>query len=150
MNLNMDYWTDIFPAIDAAEEKLAEAGDRMDRLPKAVRVLLLVHGAQSALDNGGYANFFGSDWPDKPPYTDFVSAYTAIGCRKQAADMRRVIKTFPFPDAHLQKKKREAYIKKNYDKRAFAVRGWGDALCGDEEVWEKLAAYFEKHVRDFH
>ena len=145
----MDFWTDILPAVEAAEDKLASVGDSMDQLPKSVRTFLLVNGAQGVMDNGGYAYFFGCNWPDTPPYSEFVSAYEAIGCKRQAADLRRVAESFPFPDPHLNEKKRKAFIKANYDKKAFCVRGWGNALCGDKDVWEKLAKYFKKHSKDF-
>src|SRR4051812_22438859 len=116
----MDFWTDIMPAIDAAEDKLASVGDDMSLLPETVRVFLLVNGAQGVIDNGGYRYFFGQDWPGTPPYEDFISAYEAIGCRQQAADLRRVIATFPFSDPHLCKEKRQAFIDAHYDKSTFA------------------------------
>jgi hypothetical protein len=145
----MDFWTEIMPAVEAAEGKLASVGDDASLLPESVRVFLVVNGAQGVIDNGGYAFFFGQDWPNTPPYEDFISAYEAIGCSQQAADLRRVVATFPFSDPQLHREKRRAYIDQHYDADAYAVRGWGNALCGDKEVWEKLAKYHERHEDDF-
>ena len=129
--------------------KAIETENDIHLLPKPVRTFLLVYSAQGVIDNGGYAYFFGSDWPDKPPYEYFYEAYNEIGCTHQAEDIQRVISTFPFIDPHLKMDERKKYIKENYDDEAFEVSGWGDALCGDQEVWAKLAAYYKKHENDF-
>jgi len=145
----MDFWTDIMPAVEAAENKLAAVDEDMSRLPEAVQVFLLVNGAQGVIDNGGYSFFFGQDWPDNPAYEDFVRAYETVGCVEQAADLRRVAATFPFPDPHLHLEKRRAFIDARYDKSAFCVPEWGNSLCGDKEVWERLARYYELHEEEF-
>jgi len=126
----------------------AASGD-MTHLPEPVRIFLLVNGAQGVIDNGGYKYFFGADWPDNPPYEEFISAYEAIGCKSQAVDLRRVLATFPFAKPELHKDQRKAFIDENYDSEAYSVRGWGDALCGDKEVWRKLANYYEAHKAVF-
>jgi hypothetical protein len=145
----MDYFEDIFPLAGAAEDKLAAADEDMSRLPESVRVFLLVHGAQGVIDNGGYRYFFESDWPNTPPYEVFASAYETIGCVEQAADLRRVVATFPFPDPHLDSDKRQAFIDEHYDEDECEVRGWGEAICGDDVIWKKLAGYAKQHVHDF-
>ena len=145
----MDYFEDVYPFADAAEDKLAEVDDDMSRLHESVRIFLLVHGAQGVIDNGGYRYFFEADWPNTPPYEVFASAYEMIGCAKQAADLRRIVTTFPFADPHLHSKKRQAFIDTRYDKKKFCVPEWGNALCGDEDVWKKLAKYGKKHKKDF-
>ena len=94
----MDFWTDIWPATLSAQQMLTGVGDDMSRLPESVRIFLLVNGAQGVIDNGGYNYFFEEDWPGSPPYEDFVDAYEAIGCIRQAADLRRVVATFPFSE----------------------------------------------------
>ena len=37
----------------------------------------------------------------------------------------------------------------NYDPEELEVKGWGDDLCGDEVVWEKLEEYYLKNRRNF-
>ncbi len=117
------------------------AGGDLTKLSEPVRTFLIVNGAQGVIDNGGYRYFFDADWPGNPPYEVFAAAYETIGCWKQATDLRRVVATFPFPDPHLHKEGRCQFIEENYDQDSFSVRGWGDELCGDDEVWKKLAAY---------
>jgi hypothetical protein len=145
----MDYWTDILPASLSAQQMLTSVSDDMGRLPDSVRIFLLVHGAQGVIDNGGYKYFFEADWPGNPPYEHFSEAYEAIGCISQAADLRRVAGTFPFQDAHLRKDERKAFIDARYDEKTHCVPEWGDALCGDTEVFEKLALHIALHRKDF-
>jgi len=132
-----------------AQRMLSEVNDDISRLPEPVQIFLNVNGAQGVIDNGGFNFFFEADWPGNPRYEDFVAAYEAIGCWKQAAELRRVVETFPFPDPHLHKEKRNEYIEANYDPDEMHVRGWGDELCGDDEVWKKLAAYYDWHKPHF-
>jgi hypothetical protein len=145
----MDFWTDIWPATLAAQQMLTSVGDDMSRLPESVRIFLLVNGAQGVIDNGGYKYLFGQDWPGNPPYENFAVAYEAIGCIRQAADLRRVAASFPFSEPHLHKDERKAFIDARYDKSTYCVPEWGDALCGDKEVWEKLATFYFMCRKDF-
>ena len=129
--------------------KTMNAENEIDLLPRSVRTFLLVHAAQGVIDNGGYSYFFGPDWPNQLPYEEFAEAYDEIGCTNQAMDIRRIISSFPFSDPHLQSDKRANYIHDNYDGEALEVRKWGDALCGDKKVWEKLSVFYKKHENDF-
>ena len=128
---------------------LTSVDDDMSRLPESVRIFLLVDGAQGVIDNGGYRYFFEADWPGNPPYEDFADAYEAIGCIRQAADLRRVVATFPFSEPHLHKDERNAFIEVRYDKHTYCVPEWGNTLCGDKEVYEKLAMHIAIHRKDF-
>ncbi len=119
--------------------------EQIDTLPPVIQNFLLVVSAQGVIDNGGYRYFFGADWPGNPPYSKFIGAYQAIGCEEQAKELERVVGTFPFRDPHLHKGKRKWFMRTNYDQEKFEVRGWGDKLCGDETVWEKLALYCDRY-----
>ena len=145
----MDFWTDIWPATLSAQQMLTSVGDDMSRLSESVRIFLLVNGAQGVIDNGGYNYFFEEDWPGNPPYEDFADAYEAIGCIRQAADLRRVAASFPFSEPHLHKDERRAFIEARYDKSTYCVPEWGNTLCGDKEVFEKLAMHVAMHRKDF-
>ncbi|NJD06326.1 MAG: DUF4375 domain-containing protein [Methylococcaceae bacterium] len=145
----MTEYDPIHIAFEKARNLLEGANENLDALPKAVATFLLVHGAQGTIDNGGFRYFFGSDWPDNPPYSRFVEAYRIIGCETQAKELDRIVHTFPFDNPHLCKDKRNEFIAKYYDKTSYEVSGWGDALCGDEDVWKKLAIYFEENALDF-
>jgi hypothetical protein len=139
----------IFTAYLGALNKMEDVDNDLNRLSPAVRTFFLVHAAQGTMDNGGYRYFFTEDWPGTPPYQVFISAYETIGCRKQAAELERVVNTFPFPDPHLHKDQREAFIDSNYDKVKFCVPVWGNALRDDNEVWDRLAKYYRKHEAEF-
>jgi hypothetical protein len=144
----MDYWADIHPAVEVAEDMLASADG--DRLPEAVQVFLLVHGAQVAIDNGGFAFFFEADWPGTPPYDDFIGAYETIECIEQAAALRRIVATFPFSEPHLHKDKRQEFMDARYDKSAFGIAEWNrEILYFGKEVWENVAKYYKMHADDF-
>lgn len=145
-----DYWKDIFPAAGTAEAMLEAVDEDMCRLPETVQVFLRVHGAQGVIDNGGFAYFFGEDWPGSPPYDEFIAAYGAIGCVEQAAALRRIVATFPFPDPHLHKEKRNEFIKARFDEKVYGVPEWEKTIRAfGQEVWEKLAEYRRKHWWDF-
>ncbi len=142
--------TDILSAgFDKAERLLKKARGNMDSIPTSAANLLIIFSAQGVIDNGGYRYFFESDWPKQPPYSRFIEAYSAIGCEKQAADLARVVSTFPFDEPHLNAEKRNQFMDANYDEDECIVNGWGDMLCGDEEVWSKLEAYYLKNKKDF-
>ena len=127
------------------EEQYGHIEGSLDSLPQVVANFLRIHAAQGVIDNGGYPHFFDSDWPGHPPYSRFIEAYLAIGCEEQAREIERVIATFPFDNPHLHEDDRKKYMGENYDDEKDEVRGWGDALCGDKRVWEKLADYCIEH-----
>ena len=136
-------------AFEQATIKLKKVDDHIDDLPRSVANFLIVYSAQGVIDNGGYRYFFGADWPNNPPYSKFVGAYSAIGCVKQSHDMDRVVSTFPFENPHLSESKRIKFIEANYDEDEFEVKGWGEMLCGDNDVWEKLESYYLENIKDF-
>jgi hypothetical protein len=146
----MDFWTDIYPAVETAEAMLSSVDNDMSQLPEAVQVFLLVNGAQGAIDNGGFVFFFGNDWPGTQPYEDFIAAYETIGCIEQAAALRRIVATFPFSEPHLHQKKRREFIDARYDKEAFGIPEWHpDLQHFGNVVWEKLAKYLRRNREAF-
>lgn len=136
-------------AFKRATSKLKKVGHNIDALPKSVASFLMVYSAQGVIGNGGYYYFFEHDWPNDPPYSKFIDAYLEIGCSSQSNDLARVVSTFPFDNPHLNKNARNKYMDENYDEKKYEVKDWGDALCGDDEVWEKLKAYYLKNIDDF-
>lgn len=135
--------------LDIAFEMLDDHDEDFTALPRSVATFLRVHGAQGVLDNGGYRYFFEKDWDGNPPFREFVDAYEEIGCRAQAAELARVVATFPFDEPHLHEELRNRYIEEFFDEKSRCVEPWGDALCGDPEVWKRLTAYAEDHEIDF-
>lgn len=136
-------------AFKQATKKLKKAGEDIFKLSKPVSTFLFVYSAQGVIDNGGYKYFFESDWPNNPPYSNFINAYEEIGCEKQAIDFNRVVSSFPFENPHLNESARQKYIDDNYDEDEIEVKGWGEALCGDKEVWPKLEEYYLQNKEQF-
>jgi hypothetical protein len=132
-------------AFGHAEAVLQETDGDFSALSPALQVVVLIVSAQGVLDNGGYRYFFERDWPGQPSYEIFAQSYEAIGCRDLAAELRRVVATFPFPEPHLKSDERVSYISDHYDEESFEVPEWGEAFCGDPSVWAKLAAYCRRH-----
>jgi len=140
---------EIDDGFERAKALLTIAEDDMSRLPRPVATFLLVCSAQGVIDNGGYCYFFGADWLGSPTYSEFIEAYGAIGCNRQASELARVVATFPFANAHLDPVARKAFMKEHYDKSSGELPIWGDDLCGDKEVWEKLGKYYQANCSSF-
>jgi hypothetical protein len=139
----------ISEGFDKSLAMLEKAKNDIDVLPDAVATFLLIHSAQGVIDNGGYRYFFESNWPSSPPYSRFIEAYRKIGCIKQGEELDRVVSTFPFDNPHLNEESRNKYIEDNLDEDEYEVIGWGDELCGDEDVWAQLEKFYTSHAADF-
>jgi hypothetical protein len=139
----------IIEAFHKARKLLEQNNHELSGLPTSVITFLLVHGAQGTIDNGGFRYFFGADWPNNPPYSQFIEAYKTIGCEAQAKELERVVATFPFKNPHLYEEWRKKYMADNYDDEELEVKGWGEDLCGDEEVWAKLEEFYIENIQDF-
>ena len=74
----------------------------------------------------------------------FAECYEAIGCPELAAELRRVVATFPFANPHLECDERVSYMVAHWDQETLEVVGWGDRLCGEAAVWERLSAYCQR------
>lgn len=139
--------------LDEASERAGAMLDACDgdfaALPRPVAYFLHVYCAQGVLDNGGYRYFFEEDWVGQPPYQEFVDAFDAIGCHAQAADLARVAATFPFEEPHRDAAARNRFIREHSEGASTTVTPWGEALCGDEEVWRRLASYSRQHASLF-
>lgn len=130
-------------------ELLEAAGDDVYRLPLPVATFFRVFSAQEIIDNGGYYLFFERDWEGQPPYSEFIEAYCRIGCQSQASELARVVSTFPFPAPHANCQARNQFMEKHYDGALHGLAKWGDELCGNKAVWERLAQYYTTHERSF-
>jgi hypothetical protein len=134
----------IYRAFEKAELLAGGRLDDISVLPLELQVIVRIVSAQGVIDNGGYKYFFGADW-DRQPYEQFAEAYEAIGCVQAAADLRRVVSTFPFSEPHRRRESRREYMRLHWDEDSCCVRGWCDALCGDATVWSNLTEYCREH-----
>ncbi len=136
-------------AFEQATALLNAQNNKLENLPEEVAVFLRVYDAQGVIDNGGYKYFFEADWPENPPYSDFVNAYYNIGCVEQAYELKKVVETFPFEDPHLNCDQRNEFMDVHWNEEKYCVEMWGNKLCGDEEVWKFLENYYIKHQNKF-
>lgn len=134
---------------DIAWAQLEAAAGDLSVLPVPVAQFIRVHNAQGVHDNGGFRAFFEHQWPGQPDYGSFVEAYRAIGCGDQADELARVVDTFGFAAPHTRPELRRAYISEHFEDAVDGVPKWGDALCGDEEVWAALLRFGRQHAADF-
>jgi hypothetical protein len=60
-----------------------------------------------------------------------------------------VAASFPFDEPNKRELDRNKYMEENYDEDKLEIKGWGDSLCGDKEVWEKLSKYYLENYKEF-
>jgi hypothetical protein len=107
---------DIFDEIfNKLRDRYESVDYKLTSNPQTVKVFLLVYSEQAVINNGCYRYFFGTNWLGNPEYSEFIEAYRAIGCEKQAKELERVVSTFPFDNPHFHEAKRKEYLKTNYD-----------------------------------
>lgn len=134
---------------DYAVMCLDAAGGDITALPVPLQTLLLVESAQGIIDNGGLAYFYEADFPNNPPYSDFVDAYRRIGAETAAWCIEASSLMFPFADPHFFAPLRELWLEKLRADQAQEFSRLNQRICGDAAVWEKLADYVERHSDAF-
>ncbi|HEX2544035.1 MAG TPA: DUF4375 domain-containing protein [Ramlibacter sp.] len=130
---------------DHAIACLAAAGGDIASLPVPLQTLLLIESAQGIVDNGGLAFFYEADFPNNPPYSDFVAAYRRIGAEAAASCIEQSAALFPFEEPHLFEELRQIWLERIGGELALLDA----AMAGDASVWSKLADYVEQHRAAF-
>lgn len=133
---------------DEAFRRMSTVDDDLSRMEEPYKTIAIVYAAQGVIDNGGFPYFFSNDWPHKPPYSEFADAYERIGCTQAAVALRSAAASFSIERPELHREQRCAFIEAYYDDTAFGVEGWDDCICGDEQVWENLAAWARTNDAD--
>ena len=59
-------------AIDFAHARMADAGNDLSQLPFEMQTVIRIETMQGIIDNGGLQYFYENDFPDNPPYSQFV------------------------------------------------------------------------------
>ena len=134
---------------DYAVSCLDAVGGDITALPVPLQTLLLVESAQGIIDNGGLAYFYEADFPNNPPYSDFVDAYRRIGAESAARCIEASSLMFPFEDPHFFAPLRELWLEKLRADQAQEFSRLNGEICGDAVVWEKLADYVERYSDAF-
>jgi len=131
-------------AFDFAIERLNATGGNLDVLPVELQAVILVCSAQGVIDNGGFQYFFESDFPGKPPYTKFSSAYRLIGANELGNFIDNAVSFFPFEGPHLSCEMRNEFLDTLEENHELFV--FGDQICGDSLVWVKLNQFIHNHA----
>jgi hypothetical protein len=134
---------------DIAVARLHDAGGHLDALPIALQTLLVVEAAQLMIDSGGLAYFYEADFPNNPPYADFVAAYRRIGAESAADCIERTAAMFPFGDPELFEPLRLLWLEKLGQDPQGEFRRLSDRISGDGSVWTLLDAYVQAHRHAF-
>lgn len=131
-------------AINIVFERLNQVDGDVSKLEEPFRTVAIIHSAQGVIDNGGLVYFFESDWPNQPPYSLFIDAYRQIGKEDSAAAIEYAAKSFGVPDPEKHVELRNKFMQQHFwsDSEHYEPTvEWDDDICGDEEVWCKLAQW---------
>lgn len=131
-----------------AFKKLDDAGGNIESLDEPYRTIVTIYAAQGVIDNGGLFYFFESDWPNNPPYSLFADAYRRID-RMEAGDaIESAASSFAIRNPERNKDFRNDFMERQFgtdDTEGEMSIEWNDCICGDEEVWNCLAAWLRKN-----
>jgi hypothetical protein len=136
-------------AMGAADDALALVGNDLMKIAEPLRTMHLVTAAQAAIDNGGLSNFFGADFWHDLPYEAIIAAYRLCGATGAANVLAEAAAFFPFDMPHRNVQQRRGVLKAlEGDERS---RFWelDRQVCGDEAVYDALAAYADRHEAFF-
>ena len=130
-------------AHEAALTRLTQAGDDALTLSRVDQTILAVSSAQGVIDNGGFQDFFESDWPNTPPYSFFSDAYRRIGAQGPAACIDEAAALFPFDNPEQHDEERREFLGSLPE--THALFELGDRVRGDTSVWGLLERYAKEH-----
>jgi hypothetical protein len=115
----------------------------MALLEEPCRTVAIIYSAQGVIDNGGLAYFFEADWPNQPPYSLFVEAYRRIGKDDSADAIQHAANSFGIPEPEKHQQLRDEFMQRHFwtDDDSEPTVQWDNTICGDKEVWSKLAQW---------
>lgn len=134
---------------DHAVACLAAAGGDVSALPVPLQTLLIVESAQTIIDAGGLEFFFDADFPNNPPYADFVDAYRRIGADAAADCIEAAALLFPFADPQYFEPLRQLWLEKLQAEPDGEFTRLSLRVSGDARVWEQLADYVRRNAAAF-
>lgn len=134
-------------ASDYAFSELDRAGGDLAKLPLQLQTVVIVFTAQGIIDNGGFQYLFASDFPNDPAYTLFSDAYRKIGASNAADCIEKAVALFPFPQPHLSRERRKAFLDSLPKGSEFFQLG--ERISVDNHVWEALEHYVSDNRASF-
>lgn len=134
-------------ATDELYKKLDSVGGDPLKLPPVLQPVVLLMTMQGMIDNGGFRYPLEGDFPFNPPYSVFSDAYRKIGAEDAAERLDKAIAMFPFPNPEISSELRNEFMDGLEDDDEFFLLG--DAVCGDERIWQLLDQYVQEHSEAF-
>lgn len=134
-------------ATDDLYKKLDEVGGDPLKLPAVLQPVVLLMTMQGMIDNGGFRYPLEWDFPFTPPYSVFSDAYRTIGAQDAANRLDKAVAMFPFPYPERESEQRNQFMDGLKEDDEFFLLG--DAVCGDETIWQLLDAYVQKNAAAF-
>ena len=134
-------------ATDKLYRKLDEVGGDPLNLPAVLQPVVLLMTMQGMIDNGGFRYAMEGDFPFTPPYSFFSGAYRTIGAGDAADRLDKAMAMFPFPHPETKSELRNQFMDGIKEDDEFFLLG--NAVCGDESIWQLLDAYVQKHSDAF-
>jgi len=136
-------------AADFAFSQLEEVENRIETLTLPVRIFLMVYLAQVVIDNGGLEYFFANDFPENPPYRQFVDAYREIGAQDAADAIEKALVYFDFDQPETKLALRQEFVASLAAEASHEFSSLSSRVCENESIWECLEHYAEKNQKAF-
>jgi hypothetical protein len=137
--------------LDRTAEHTYKELERLDGDPSKLDIpkqtVALLYSVQAVIDNGGFQHLFENEFPQSPPYSEFVQAYRRIGANAAAERLEKAVSMFPFKDPHLYQEERLRFMEQLEEQSEFFKLG--DEVCGDESVWTALEEYAKTNAAAF-
>ena len=141
----MTNFTILDQAANYVFSQLDEVDNHLDSLPHPIRTFLTVYLAQTAIEVGGLEYFFTSDFPENPPYRQFINAYSEIGALATAEVLEKSLRFFAFDSPETKPDLRREFIESLPDDASHAFSIMSIQLREDESAWDYLGEYAQKH-----
>lgn len=130
---------------DYAVARLHDAGGDVAALPVPLQTLLVVESAQTLVESGGLEFFYEADFPNNPPYADFVAAYRRIGAEGAASCIEQTAQMFPFEEPQLFEPLRQLWLERIAADPGSEFQRLSARMAADASVWTRLADYVERN-----
>ena len=134
-------------AADHVYAEMEKVGGDPLKLPVVLQPVALLYTLQAMIDNGGFRYIFESDFPFSPPYSAFSDAYRKIGAMDAADRLDQTVALFPFANPETNEQGRNEYMESLDESDEFFQLG--DAVCGDERVWQLMEEYVRNQPKAF-
>ncbi|MDH5326333.1 MAG: DMP19 family protein [Gammaproteobacteria bacterium] len=121
------------------------------KLPEVPRNVVAVVTAQAIIDNGGFRQFFESEFDGTPDYHLFVEAYEAIGAAESARAIEQALELFPEgrpPENWVKKEKciKEIFTGNEGDSLVQNIQG---KILGNDRNYQLTAQYARENLSGF-